>query len=46
MLKNEFERKLTAAVTESAKLNKHKMNLCGQLTKVTEKSYTTTTLDS
>ena len=39
MLKNEFERKITAAVTESAKLNEHKMNLCGQLTKVTEKSY-------
>ena len=40
MLKHEFERKITAAVTESAKLNEHKMNLCGQLTKVTEKSYT------
>ena len=38
--KNEFERKITAAVTESAKLSEHKMNLCGQLTKVTEKSYT------
>ena len=39
MLKNEFELQNTAAVTKSAKLNAHKMNSCGQLTKLTENSY-------